>query len=143
MSGSDPGVLNDPNPTLRAEYEAALAILDPQIRGLEDIATMSISADLLAQIQNQIAARIQRQTLIKNVINRLNSVIEAITTLLEDGYPNLPAAAITDLLFAELKEENRDLVAAMNVFTSLTGVAFDSTVAPVDVPQPVPSQKPT
>ena len=108
---------NDPNPTLRAELMAALAVLAPQIRGLQDLLAMALSADLHAQISAQITARTTRQQLIMTVIGGLDAVVNQRETLNDNGYPGLPAVTVAGSLFSELQEENSDIAAALAVFT--------------------------
>ena len=108
---------NDPNPALRAELMAALAVLAPQIRGLQDLATMPVSADLHTQISAQITARTTRQQLIMAVLGGLDAVVNERETLGDNGYPGLPAVSVAGSLFSELQEENSDIAAALAVFT--------------------------
>lgn len=112
------GIHNDPSPSLRDELIKALAVLAPQNRGLRDLATTSISDELRAQVEEQIAARTHRVDLIEVVIVALNGVVTALNALDADGYPALPASPILGSLFSELQEENADLAAAMAVFAS-------------------------
>lgn len=102
--------------TLRAELNAALAILAPQIRGLNDLSKTSISADLLVQVEEQITVRIRRQGLIQAVLAGLDAVDGEMTQLTADGYPALAQAPVMGSLFSELQEENSDLAAALSVF---------------------------
>lgn len=109
---------NDPNPALRDELLKALAVLMPQIRGLQDLAGTSISVELKAQVQEQVAARSHRVSLINTVISDLDAVVSALNALANDGYPALPATPILGSLFSELQEEDADLAAAMAVFAN-------------------------
>jgi len=107
----------DPNPALRAELEAAIAVLAPQIRGLHDFATpISISPSLLADFNEQITERERRRNLEQAVIDALDAVIVARRALAADGYPGLPNIAIPPELFAELQGQNSDLAAAAGIF---------------------------
>lgn len=128
---------NDPNPALRAEYMAALAVLAPQIRGLQDLAAMPVSADLHTQIAAQIAARTTRQTLIMAVLGGLDAVVNERESLNDNGYPGLPPVTVPGSLFSELQEENSDIAAALAVFSSDQIVA-----APISFsPNPTPPSK--
>lgn len=129
MSGTTT-IPNDPNPALRAEYMAALAVLAPQIRGLQDLATMPVSADLHTQIAAQIAARTNRQTLIMAVLAGLDAVVHERESLNDNGYPGLPAVTVPGSLFSELQEENSDIAAALAVFSSDQIVAGKLTTSP-------------
>jgi hypothetical protein len=121
---------NDPNPALRAELMAALAVLAPQIRGLQDLATMPVSAELHTQISAQIAARTTRQQLIMGVLGGLDAVVNERETLGDNGYPGLPAVSVAGSLFSELQEENSDIAAALAVFTADQITAGPLTTSP-------------
>lgn len=109
---------DDPNPALRAELIAAMAVLNPQIRGLHDLETVSISAELKATVTGQVADRERRRDLIQAVLTCLDQTLAALRLLEQDGYPALPAAPIMGSLFSELQEENSDLAAAIAVFAT-------------------------
>lgn len=108
----------DPNPALRAELLAARGVLDPEIRGLHDLALVSISAELKTAIQEQITVRERRVNLVQAVIEALDRVVNAQNNLEADGYPELPDAPVPESLLAELREEHADVQAAVNVFAS-------------------------
>jgi hypothetical protein len=103
---------------LTADLEAALAILDPQIRGLNDLSHTSISPALLVEVEAQITARVHRHDLIQAVLDSLDAVDERLSALDADGYPVLPAAPVMGSLFSELQEEKSDLAAAIAVFAT-------------------------
>lgn len=109
---------DDINPAKRAELLAAEAVLAPQIRGLHDLGTTSISTELKATIATQVAVREQRAGLIQAVLNCLDQTLAALRLLEQDGYPALPAAPIMGSLFSELQEEKSDLAAAVAVFAT-------------------------
>lgn len=115
---------DDPNPELRAELLAALAVIDPQIRGLHDLAVVSISAELAAAIQQQIVERERRQRLLQAAIASLNAVVTALDELEADGYPALPDAFLDPNLLAELNEEENDLDAASGIFVPNVAAAI-------------------
>ena len=114
---------DDPNPALRAELNAALAVLAPQIRGLNDLSKTSISPDLLIQVEDQITARVRRQALIQAVLNGLDAALGELEALESDGYPALPTMAVVGSLFSELQEENSDLAAAVGVFSPVETIS--------------------
>ena len=115
---------------LRAELQAALAVLAPQIRGLNDLSKTSISTELLNQIDEQITNRVRRQSLIQAVLNGLDAVDGELSALENDGYPDLPPVAVLGSLFSELQEENSDLAAGVAVFTSEQITAGPMTTSP-------------
>lgn len=130
---------DDPNPALRAELVAAIAVLAPQIRGLHDFALVSITTDLAAEIAKQIAARERRRDLINHVIQWLDGALQALNALQADGYPALPTAPIPAALLSELRGENTDLEAAVGLFSEqAVSVGLDVPHATVGE-QPVPT----
>lgn len=130
---------DDPNPALRAELVAALAVLAPQIRGLHDLAAVSISADLATEIGKQIAARERRRDLINTVIQWLDGALQALNALQGDGYPALPTVSLPATLLSELRGEETDLDAAVGLFAAqpainldVANLRFTSQPAPVE-----------
>jgi len=107
---------DDVNPALRSEYEAALAVLEPQIRGLNDLATVSISMDLKQEVARQIEIRGRRKMRIKAILDAFDLILELRTALERDGYPRIEDSRLPDNLFQELSGENSDLDAAASVF---------------------------
>jgi hypothetical protein len=69
----------------------------------------------LAQINGQITARTNRQTLIQAVLNGLDAVVTELVALDADGYPALLATSVVGSIFSELQEENADLDAAVAI----------------------------
>jgi len=122
----------DVNPALRAELMAALAVLEPQIRGLHDLAAVSISPELLTQIDAQIASRERRRDLIQAVLASLDAANAANDALASDGYPALPNASLPAGLFAELQGEETDLDAAVAIFEE----TLPATIVSVDLGAP-------
>lgn len=106
----------DPNPVLRAELNAAIAVLDPQIRGLDDMEHVSVSPELRAQFSATKKARIRRRDLCQAVLNNLDATFNAIKALEADGYPNLPPVAISPNLMTELGGQDSDLDEAIKLF---------------------------
>lgn len=108
--------MDDINPALRSELEAALVVLDPQLRGLYDLALVSISQALKTEVGEQIREREDRRALINAVLSAMDATNGAYAQLLSDGYPALPDDIISPALMDELKEEMADLAAAEAVF---------------------------
>lgn len=128
----------DPNPALRSELNAALNVLAPQIRGLHDMAAVSISPDLLVEINAQITVRERRRDLIRAVISNLDTVVMALQALDADGYPTLDAMIVQPGLFTELQGEVSDLEAAAAVFKGADQIGLDiANVALKDQDEPV------
>jgi len=122
----------DPNPELRAELEAAKAVLEPEIRGLNDLSVVSISADLRGSIQVEAVNRQRRLDLINATLASLDSVILARESLAADGYPELPDTTLPNDQFAELQGQDADLTAAVGVF-----VQSPATTVTVTLGEPV------
>lgn len=107
---------DDPNPTLRAELLAALSVLGPQIRGLDDLSAVSISPELRDAVSKQSGSRKHRRDLIQAVVDSLDHVVSALRLLEQDGYPELPGITLVQSQFGELQEEAGDLRAAVAIF---------------------------
>lgn len=108
--------MDDINPALRAELLAAVEVLEPQLRGLHDLAAVSVSGGLMAEINDQIRSREQRRTLIQNVLAAMDATNGTFLQLLNDGYPALPDDVLSTALMDELRGEMADLAAAEAVF---------------------------
>jgi hypothetical protein len=137
----------DPNPALRSELNAALAVLAPQIRFLhaikavaespDPLAASSISPDLLVEIKAQIVVRERRRDLIKAVIANLDTVVMALQALDADGFPTLDAMVLQPELFTELSSEVSDWGAAAAVFKGADQIGLDiANVALKDQDEP-------
>lgn len=130
---------NDPNPALRAELTTALEVIKPQIRGLHDLAAVSISAELRAEIVKNIGLREHRRDLLNNVLIALDHVVDQLRELEADGYPALDPAVVQQSLVSELAEENKDIVAAAAVFVADRAAAISVVLgAPVEKNSPTP-----
>jgi hypothetical protein len=126
-------VADDPNPTLRAELEAAKTVIIPTIRGMRDLAGVSTPA-LSASLSLQANIRDNRLNLIQRVLDDLNAVVAALTALESDGYPALPTVSLDPGQFSELQLEKTDIEAAIATFTQ---EAAASSLA-VNLGEPVP-----
>ncbi len=106
----------DPNPALRAEYEAALAVLAPEITGLHYLVNDPVKAELIGYYTEQITEREQRRDLIQAALNTLDVTIDARRTLAADGYPDLPKIEIPAEDFQEAQRQGRNIEAALGIF---------------------------
>ena len=114
MTGTIP---NDPNPTLRAQLQASLEMLWPQILGLQALAAVpGISPGLLIDINQQIGVKTNTQNLIKAVIADLDAAVTALGVLYESGYPSMPPMVISSALYAELQTDQSNIQAALGTF---------------------------
>lgn len=138
MSGTAPPT--DPNPALRAQLMAALAVLEPQIRGLIDLRATPEQVDLSTLVTAQITAYQNRQALIQNVLNDLNQAVVDMQALEADGYPDWTPTTIPTSTYAELTSEMADLAAAAATFVPVGQLI---TVGPMTLtPNPDPPTKP-
>jgi hypothetical protein len=96
----------------RAELEAALSVLEPQIRGLDDLSHVSITSALAAEVSGQSVACKRRRDLIQAELDAMDACDAAYDALLADGYPEMPPDSVVDSVYAELKEQMADLEAA-------------------------------
>ena len=126
----------DPNPALRAEIQAALAVVQPQIRGLHDLLETDISPALKAVITSTVQARENRQNLLLAVIRGLDATLGALQNLDADGYPALPDVLLSVDEATELSGEKTDLEAAIGIFSE-GKVALDEAGQEIS-PQPTP-----
>lgn len=96
---------------LRAALEAAIAVLDPQIRGLHDLQGVSISPELMAEVNAQVTEREQIRALMQAVLDALDA-LEG-----NGGFPELPPATLDPALYEELQGQKSDLGSAIGIFT--------------------------
>ena len=99
----------DSIPALDAELTAALAVLEPQIRGLADIMVIPASAGLTADIQASLAAHTRRRDLIA-------AAAAALEALAADGYPNPVRSLLAAESYRELTAQILDQEAALAGF---------------------------
>jgi hypothetical protein len=109
---------DDPNPTLSAQLLAARAVLAPQIRGMGDFENTSISVELKSKLEEVKSARVHRDVLLAAALSARDTYIVALSNLEADGYPALPNVQVANSLLSEIKEEQDDLSAAIQVFVA-------------------------
>ena len=123
----------DPNPALRAELMAALAVIDPQIAGLVRLLAASTtpssdpamptilqSPELQARFQAAYEGRESRRILLQAVVDALDAVVAARRRLHTNGYPNLDVLPLVPTLLDELRAERANLEAAIAQFQAAT-----------------------
>ena len=108
---------DDPNPASRAELLAALAVIEPQIRGLEALLKFPISSDTEAGIMAAIDLRTRRRDLIRAELDALDAGAAAQMALEADGYPALDPMPVAPEMVQEILRDLADLEAAIGVFT--------------------------
>ena len=110
---------DDPNPVLRAELEAARALLLPQIRGMADMVSMrdaTLTGPTRAAVQDGLERRERRKSKIDNALHALDIALEQLNLLEADGYPSLPKVDVKPDIFRELQEERSDIEIATGEF---------------------------
>ena len=130
----------DPNSALRAELKLALDILNPQIRGLQDLALTPGSAALKNQIKEQSVICLKRLTLINAVLDATDLVASSIAALELDGYPDLIHISLEPSTFNELQKELHDLLEASKILEAIltSGQTAGDPASVKTYPQPVP-----
>jgi hypothetical protein len=101
---------------LRAEIDAALAVVVPQVRGLEDLSRASLTPSAQQEVARVLVSRQRRQRSLTEVIRVLDALDRAVASLVADGYPNLPSVFVTGEVLSDLAEERADLTSALGVF---------------------------
>ena len=124
----------DPNAALRAEYEAALAALEPQIRGLIDLIKTATSAELQTSLQAELDQLKERRKLLNNGIAALDEITAAQEALAADGYPAVPMAVLSAPTLEELNAEVKDIEAAQAL--------FEAGAEKIEIHLGVPTDKP-
>lgn len=109
-------MITDPTVALRAEIESALAVLEPQLRGIADWLLLPESTDLRQEIIKEGERRTTRKIFLQAVLDACHSVIIAIQHLDEDDYPNLPVRQIREDLLVELSADDSDINTAAKLF---------------------------
>ena len=127
---------DDPNPQLRQKMLDAIAILDPQIEGLLELARTSLDDATLAVVTDE---RIHREAVradIRNVIARLDDVVAALTVLEAAGGPVMPPLSVPAEMLAEMKHERDEIDAGIAIFEAapLASRISVGLVTPADKP---------
>lgn len=94
---------------LVAELQGVLTTLEPQIRGLEDLAKVSLSGETRAPVLEQITTHRRRRDYCKGVL-------DAIKALTDDGYPAEMKKDLMQEEFEELEVQMADFQAAFGEF---------------------------
>lgn len=129
-------MVKDPAPELRTELLAALAVVQPQIRGLEKIVNDLPIDPALTAVQEQIVGRKRRRDLIKAVLQKLDELLAALQALYDDGYPKLDQTEVPDEILAELVAEEEDIAAGVGVFKKQS----IATTLEVPIGTPIPKE---
>lgn len=108
---------DDPNPTLRVQFQDAIPLLDKDIRGLHNLASHSTaSADLRGAYTDKFTKLEHARDLILQGIATIDALLRILNELEGVGWPDFPKEELPNSLFAELQEEVSDIHAAADVF---------------------------
>lgn len=129
---------DDVNPALRAEIDAALAVIGPQIEGLTDLQHINASDEFISLVVDQYNAHVHREGLLQAVIVALDAVNAAVAALKADGYPDAAPVPVPSPLFAEVTKQHGEIEAAFALFVAEAEAArlAVSLGAPSDKPSP-------
>lgn len=119
---------DDVNAAWRAEIEAALAVIGPEIEGLIDLQGIHASAEFLAFIAAQLSKFEGRENLMRAVIAALDAANVARALLEASGYPSVDKIPMEHALFEEKKKQQAEIEAAFALFED-EPVAASMTVA--------------
>jgi hypothetical protein len=134
MSGTPPPT--DPNPALRAQLEASIAVIEPQIRGLIDLRATPAQADLATDMTAQITLYQNWRALLQNVLNDLNQTVVDMEALEATGWPNWPVTELPGSVYTELQGELSDIAAAAATFSPVGQIITAGPMTLTDNPDP-------
>lgn len=101
---------------LKTEITQALDVLEPQIRGLDDLSHVSLSTETLGAIKTADDDRKRRRGYLTQVLAALEALQRALDNLADDGYPAVPKSDVTAAIFEELQGQRADEAAALAQF---------------------------
>lgn len=96
----------------KTEFEAALAALEPQARGFDDLQRGNISNALRDFYAGELNRLRRRIGLLNNARSGLLQDDAYLAALIDDGYPNMDKSQVPGELFAEQQAEQSDIAAA-------------------------------
>ncbi len=109
----------DPPPGFRDELLAAIAVLDPEIDGLEDLMVSSISPEAKEAVAVALGDRARRRDLIHMLLADMDTVDVAWDKLKADNYPTPPKAIAAADLLLELHKESDGIAKAVRIFGTI------------------------
>ena len=107
----------------RAEWQAELDEIAPQIRGLEDKVNDALSEELRVVLNERLAFLRAREALILSAIAAQDAADAAEDALEDHGFPALPDMEIPANLLEELDREVADNLAARSGFEAMPAAA--------------------
>lgn len=94
---------------LRGELDVAIALLLPQIRGLDDLLLLPLADTTRVSVSHEQVDHTRRLDLCRGVL-------AALTDLEADDYPTMPKAEVPALSFQELQDQYAAITAALAEF---------------------------
>jgi hypothetical protein len=113
---------------LRTELVAAIALLKPQIKGLNGLLVMALSKDAAFAVRREAGDHARRLALCA-------AVLKALDALEADHYPDMPKAGLPSQLLQELLDILAAITAALGEFEVQTAVASNVVI---ELGQPTP-----
>ena len=94
---------------LRTELLAAIDLLDPQIKGLDDFLLLHLSEVTRSSVQREQSDHVRRRGLCRDVLTALEA-------LNSDNYPSMPKAELGASSWQELQDQYASITAALAEF---------------------------
>jgi hypothetical protein len=94
---------------LKAELEAAKAVIEPQIEGLHDFARLNIKPETLTKVQ-EVTVSFERR------LGVIVAGLEALANLEADKYPETPQQEVLKDIYSDLAENVSTIEAAFSKF---------------------------
>lgn len=126
-------MVDDPNPGLRTELQAAITLVEPQIAALENLGKLPLSGASMESLNSTLATRRDRLQLLRNAVSALDNVVAAMTALEAQGYPALEPMTVVHEIFAEIDERRRQIELAASVFAEALAASMT-----IDLGDPAP-----
>lgn len=125
----------DPAPALRAEIQAALSVVSPQINGISELIAVVSDEDvaLANDLTKAVEGRNRRYDLLRKVLLDLDLLLDDLNALEADGYPTLEDVLLPAAELSKLQMEVADINTAAAIFHLSQGERIDVHVdGPID-----------
>ena len=107
------------------ELREALAALAPQLEGLRDYAKLELTSATAKEVATGIKEYDRRNKL-------MNAAVDALTVLMNDGYPDMAIRQVTGDVLAELEGNALTIAAALSRFESNQATSLGPTIGKVE-----------
>jgi hypothetical protein len=102
---------------LRTEIDAALAKVNPQIRGMFILSSMpELEQETYAAIDTELADHRRRRDLLTAMLMALDTVDTVWDALIADGYPEMPLAGVSQAIMEDIQDDLAAVAAAVAEF---------------------------